>query len=628
MTREQLRETVFRKNLESVYVKTDQLFFWLFLAQWALAIALALIISPLGWAGKAHSVHIHVQIAVFLGGVINALPLILIRLRPGWWLTRHSVAVTQMLWAAILIHLTGGRIETHFHIFGSLAFIAFYRDWRVLPTATVVVAADHLARGFFWPESVYGISNPEWWRFLEHAGWVVFEDIVLVLGCHRSILEMTVVADREAALELTNEDIEKQVKARTGELNENVKRYRSLVENTNAVPWELDLASGEVTYIAPQAARFLKCDDLTEIRTNFLDRFVHDADRARVWERLRLVPLTPAFSETGDQFDYRLMTAEGGVLEVRTILSPCQPGEPLHAITLDMTQQKKLESDLHQAQKLESVGRLAAGVAHEINTPIQFVNDSIHFLREATTDLMGLVEKFQVVRNTVLDGAPSMDAANAASEAEASADLPYLVENLPKAFDRSLDGLDRVATIVRSMKEFAHPDAKEMTTADLNRAIQSTLTIARNEYKYVADLETDLGDLPPVVCLLGDINQTVLNLIVNAAHAIAGVVKGTENKGRIVVRTRREGDSVEISISDTGGGIPEEIRGQIFDPFFTTKEVGKGTGQGLAIARSVIVEKHGGEITFATEVGKGTTFFIRLPVGSATPADVAAGVAA
>jgi signal transduction histidine kinase len=174
-----------------------------------------------------------------------------------------------------------------------------------------------------------------------------------------------------------------------------------------------------------------------------------------------------------------------------------------------------------------------------------------------------------------------------------------------------------VATIVRAMKEFAHPDTRQKSAADLNRAIKSTLTVARNELKYVADVETDLGDLPPVVCNISDLNQVFLNLLVNAAHAIREVVReGTDAKGKIRVRTRREGNTVLIAISDTGCGIPENIRGRIFDPFFTTKEVGRGTGQGLSIARSVVVEKHGGSLTFETEPGKGTTFFVRLPIGT------------
>jgi signal transduction histidine kinase len=166
------------------------------------------------------------------------------------------------------------------------------------------------------------------------------------------------------------------------------------------------------------------------------------------------------------------------------------------------------------------------------------------------------------------------------------------------------------------MKDFAHPESKEKAAADLNKALLSTLTVARNELKYVADVETDLGDLPPVVCNISDLNQVFLNLLVNAAHAIGDVVKGTRKKGKIRVRTVAEGKTVLVTITDTGRGISEDIRTKVFDPFFTTKEVGRGTGQGLAIARSVVVERHKGTLTFESEVGKGTSFYVRLPVES------------
>jgi signal transduction histidine kinase len=193
-----------------------------------------------------------------------------------------------------------------------------------------------------------------------------------------------------------------------------------------------------------------------------------------------------------------------------------------------------------------------------------------------------------------------------------------LKTEIPKALEQSLDGVRRVATIVRSMKEFSHVDRNsQKASADLNKALESTLIVARNELKYVADVETNYGDIPAVFCHLGDLNQVFLNLLINAAHAIGDAVKGTTKKGRIGVTTRRDGDSIEVSVSDTGTGIPETVRDKIFDPFFTTKEVGKGTGQGLALARAVVVEKHGGTLTFETEMGKGTTFCIRLPLAVA-----------
>jgi signal transduction histidine kinase len=227
-------------------------------------------------------------------------------------------------------------------------------------------------------------------------------------------------------------------------------------------------------------------------------------------------------------------------------------------------------------------------------------------------DLIRLIERYRVFCQQAGIRTDLADDVSEIASLENDLDLPYLLEQIPKALDRSLEGTNRVATIVRAMKEFAHPDQSEKAAVDLNRCIASTLTIARNEYKYVAELQTDFGELPPVVCNAGEINQAVLNIVVNAAHAIADIVAGTQSKGVIRVATRQETDEAVIEISDTGGGIPESVRDRIFDPFFTTKEVGRGTGQGLAIAHAVVVDKHGGRLEFQTETGRGTTFFIRL----------------
>jgi len=323
--------------------------------------------------------------------------------------------------------------------------------------------------------------------------------------------------------------------------------------------------------------------------------------------------------------DVTVTAPNGGTAWYTNYLGPIRSGSEITGaliVSTDVTQMKQAQHELFGAQRLAAIGTLAAGVAHEINTPIQFIGDSLDFLRDANRDTQQLVEALLALRTGVEEKvAPEqLDKLVAeAREAEDAADLEYLVENVPKAFDRCVDGLERVTSIVRSMKEFSHPSTDEMAPVDLNRAIMATLTVARNEYKYIADLETELGELPPVTCFINDINQVVLNIVINAAHAISDIVVGTQQRGVIGVRTFVQGEHVVIAIRDTGGGIPEAIRDRIFDPFFTTKEVGRGTGQGLAIAWRAVREKHAGELTFETKLGVGTTFFIKLPIAGKSP---------
>jgi PAS domain S-box-containing protein len=282
----------------------------------------------------------------------------------------------------------------------------------------------------------------------------------------------------------------------------------------------------------------------------------------------------------------------------------------------DCTERNLLREQLLQAQKLESVGQLAAGIAHEINTPIQYVGDNIRFLKDSFHDLKSLLPNYEGLLSDAKEDALYSERVHHAEIAAVQADAGYLLEEIPKAIEQALEGVTRVATLVNAMKEFSHPGTKDKIPLDQNHAISSTITVARNEWKYVADLDTDFDlSLPLIPCLPGEFNQVILNFIVNSAHAVADVIKkGEVEKGRILVQTRLCPGWAEIRIRDTGSGIPDNIRDRIFDPFFTTKEIGKGTGQGLAIARSVIVDKHGGSIHFESEVGKGTTFIIRLPL--------------
>jgi two-component system NtrC family sensor kinase len=276
---------------------------------------------------------------------------------------------------------------------------------------------------------------------------------------------------------------------------------------------------------------------------------------------------------------------------------------------------ERMEIELRLSQKLEAVGQLAAGVAHEINTPIQYVADNLQFLRE------GMVALATMASEMVASAAAARSAATAPlvdrlEELASSAELDYLSREIPASLDSVHDGVARIAKIVRAMKELAHPGPREATAVDLPRALQNALEVTAATYRYVADVETDFAPMPLVVCFGSDLNQVFLNLIVNAAHAMEDKHAG---RGRLGIRTSLDGDDVVIAISDTGSGIAEANRERIFDAFFTTKEVGRGTGQGLAISRSIIVDRHGGTLTFDSTLGVGTTFYVRIPIAGPRP---------
>jgi PAS domain S-box-containing protein len=306
---------------------------------------------------------------------------------------------------------------------------------------------------------------------------------------------------------------------------------------------------------------------------------------------------------------------DGTFIEENATISPVrnEEGELTHFVAMkrDMTELSLLHRQLLQAQKLEAIGQLAAGIAHEINTPMQYVLNNVTFFEHAFADLTILLDDYQVLREAA-EGVLSA----AAIEHLEDIDLEFLMEEVPQSIKETQDGISRVVKIVSAMKEFSHPGTEGKIATDLNHALANTITVSRNEWKYVAELETDFDpDLPMVPCLPDQLNQAVLNLIINATHAIEETGASLDaNPGHIGVSTRLDGDWVEICVSDTGCGIPEEVRERVYDPFFTTKEVGKGTGQGLTIIHDVVVQKHGGTIDFTTEMGKGTTFIIRLPL--------------
>ena len=1008
----------FREHQFAVYKRTDRIFSILLPLQWLAGIAAAYLISPLTWVGDQSSIHPHLWMAIVVGGLINTLPIYLTIFHPGKTLTRQTVAVTQMLMSGLLIHVSGGRIETHFHIFGSLAFLACYRDWRVLITATVVTATDHFLRGWLYPISMYGIATPDLWRWVEHAGWVIFTDIILIDSCRRNVREMRELGKRAAsyasseeryravveqttdgivllepetlrivecneafrriigcesiddaktldAFDFTtlgrdevselsrmmfeqkatvngervyrrrdgsgvdveisanvitfnesyafclnvkditdrkqieeknqgllkdladfkfaldesaivvitdysgkityvnnkfceiskypreeligqdhrlfnsghhpkefiselwstigqakvwrgeiknlakdgsaywvdttivpilntkgnpqqyvairyditerkaaedailrmNETLEHRIGERTVELvqaNEAMRAevaerkhaesklsearefLHSVIDNVPNLIFVKDAlgkyvlgnqalanargttvseligktradfggdlaqsqaftdedvtllanfegqviqdemhtdANGEIRYyqtakrslvLGKDGARLLigVCTDITERKRAevelsesklFLNAvidnvpnpiFVKDAAGRFVLANRALADLfgtstgeligkteqdiasdpiegkrcfeedISTLENLDEQFipEYLQKDADGNTHWFQTVKRSVTLGENsdryLIGVATDLTERKLMEGKLQQSQKLESIGQLAAGIAHEINTPTQYVGDNTRFIRDSFEGLCKLLEKYGAFVASARSGDLDAGLIGEIDSEIKDLDLEFLLEEVPNAIAQSLGGVSMIAKIVQSMKEFAHPGSSDKQAADLNRAIESTLTVAHNEWKYVADMETNFDpDLPLVPCYLGEFNQVILNMIINAAHAITDVVgDGGKGKGKITITTTKVNDWAEIRIGDTGGGVPPEAQPRIFDPFFTTKEVGRGTGQGLAISHTVVVDKHHGELSFTTEQGHGTTFTIRLPL--------------
>ncbi len=281
----------------------------------------------------------------------------------------------------------------------------------------------------------------------------------------------------------------------------------------------------------------------------------------------------------------------------------------------DITERRMLEQQSGRSSKLEAIGQLAAGVAHEINTPTQLVGSNLRFLGQQLEPILLLIDKFNQLNHAVKNGTATPELATALEKASTAAHLDYFKREAPKAIEQSLQGIDRVSHIVSAMRFFMHPGSENKEMANLNHIIQNALELSHNEWKNVAEIKTEFDpDLPAVDCLPSELSQVILNLIINAVHAIQDIlVESPDSLGQIIITTRQLGELVELRISDSGAGIPNEIRNKVFDPFFTTKDVGRGTGQGLAIAYTVIVKKHQGTLEFESELGKGTTFIIHIP---------------
>ncbi|MGE0494582.1 MAG: sensor histidine kinase [Vulcanimicrobiota bacterium] len=593
---EHRRRELYRQARHEVQARTDRMFARLMCLQYGAGILAVLWLSPYTWYGTTARVHLHVLATLFLGALLAAPPVWLAWRRAGRYSTRMVIAACQMLFSALLIHITGGRIETHFHVFGSLAFLSFYRDWRVYVPATLVVSLDHLVRGLYYPLSVFGVADASHWRWLEHAAWVMFCVFFLVRSVRETRQEMMQIADQQARLEHTNLLIESEVRHRTIELAGERLRFLSAFENA-PIGMAIVAVNGALLRVNQEFCRVLgyRAEELTGRQLQSLvpgDREHPELGSAGRGEfRVTYVEQQGAEVELSCHASYQ---AGSEHQMAHFIVQFLDITERVRAARLMLEQEQRTQL----AQKLESLGILAGGIAHELATPIQYIGDNANFLEDLfRSEITQLLAAYQPT-------------------GEGAIDIDFLREEMPAALAQIGEGVERVSSIVRSIKEYAHNREGDGGPVDLNELIENTITMSRNEWKYIAEVEVDLASqLPSVVADRSGLAQVFLNLLVNAAHAVEDVFKATERRGLIKVSTACCQNGVEVLFQDTGPGVPPEIASRIFDPFFTTKDVGRGTGQGLSIS-SNILKAHGGCLELVDSSRQGSCFRVWLPLTS------------
>ena len=602
------------------------MFAGLMVVQWLAGILFALLTTPLTWDGPQSSINPHVWVAVLLGGALAGLPIYMGWRHPGHVLSRHVIAVGQMLTSALLIHLLGGRLEAHFHVFGSLAFLAFYRDVRVLVTATVVTALDHFLRGMYWPEMVYGTAVGNEWRWLEHAGWVLFMDVFLIISIRESLPEMFRNAERQAQLEASNADLDLRVTERTRELEAAslaaVQMMQEAVEarqtaETARLALEQQVArrqraeasqarlamaveqSAEAVMITDPAATILYVNPAFERCTGYcreeavgqnariLKSGRHDSSHYQeIWAKLaRGEPWNGRF--TNRRKDGTLYEEEAVISTIRDAA-----GEIINyvAVKSDITERLKSERLALRSQRMESIGTLAGGIAHDLNNVLAPIMMSIELLKIRETDPKRL----------------SMLATIGSSA-------------------------KRGAAMVKQVLSFARGVEGQQVEVNLGDLLWEIEKICNETFLKSVRVRTDIPrDLWTVQGDPTQLHQVLLNLCVNARDAMPNGGTLTLSAQNVVLDEHYAGMNAEakhgphlvIQVEDTGTGMPPEVIDRIFEPFFTTKELGKGTGLGLSTTMA-IVKSHGGFVRVYSEEGVGTKFRVHLPaLGTAAAAEV------
>jgi len=625
---EQRTAALFQGYQDNIHKRADHLFANLMVVQWLAGIAAALWISPKTWIGASSQVHWHVWAAIFVGGAISSFPVFLAWKQPGRSLTRHTIAVAQMLTSALLIHLTGGRIETHFHVFGSLAFLAFYRDWRVLLTATVVVAGDHMARGLFWPQSVFGVLTASPWRWIEHAAWVLFENTFLIISIRQSLREMYEVATRRAKLEGVNAEIERQVAERTAELtaaHTNLQasehRLRSILESEPECV-TLIAPDGTILEMNPAGLKMVEADHLEQVMGRSAYGLVapeyHDLFRA----------LNEAtFKGESRSAEFEIIGLKGTRRSMETHACPLRDTQGTIfaqlGVTRDITQRKqagaeleKVHKELLEASRQAGMAEVATGVLHNVGNVLNSVNISSSLLAnnlrkskianlskvaalvsEHETDLSAFVTNDP--RGKQLPGYLTALAEHLAGEqAAALEELALLQKNI-----------EHIKDIVAMQQSYATV-AGVAETLDVTELVEDALRMSSSALaRHDVHVVKDFGEPAPILVEKHKVLQILVNLVRNAKHACEG---SSRQEKRMTIRVSNGEGRIRIAVKDNGVGIPRENLTRIFAHGFTTKKDGHGFGlhSGALAAREL-----GGSLSVQSEgADQGATFILELPL--------------
>ncbi|MFO1065810.1 MAG: ATP-binding protein [Pirellulales bacterium] len=614
-----------RASVRELDARVDRLFAWLMACQAIGGVAVALFISPAVWSGVPAPFESPLLTAVFVGGLLTAVACCLSFCFPGRSANRFFMAAAQGCFTALFVQLTDGRDTSTYHLFGSLAFLALYRDWRVLGLASVAALAEQFVRGQIFSNALTEVNPQTLTRLVETGVWILFQNVVLMVAIDYVLKALRTEAEQWAMLSAAQDLVQAEVDRQTADLTvsksemmKTAERLQFMIDASYDAFVEFD-GDLHVTLWSKRAKELLGWPDDEIVGFPFFR--VIGAQDLHKGLRMRLDRLSQGGKQEPFLIETVVYTADGRRITVEAFGSFAMRNDGMHinVFLRDLTQRlARTEKEL-QAQKLESLGHLATGIAHEINSPTQFVSDNLAFLEDSFKVLDSLIAQVDATVAGCETGGITTEALGALRRELNDRRLQHAQHEIPKAIQQTRDGIDRIGSITRAMKEFSQPQNQEMATVDLSRLIENVLVVCRNEWRYVADITTHFDpEVTTVYCMPGCLSQVVLNLVVNAAHAIADVLSDyPDNRGLIEVHTRRVGDGVEIDVKDNGPGIPPSIRERIFDPFFTTKAVGRGTGQGLATAQS-IVSKHNGTLTLSTEVGVGTTFSIRIPISSKT----------